>query len=79
MEFRIDILDDRLDELVEEDDLEGLRRYIELWREGAVDPLRDLGVVVIVTLDAAPQPRRLVANDGEGYEAPALPRPAHCH
>ena len=71
MEFRIDILDDRLDELAEEDDLEGLRRYIELWREGAIDPLRDLGVVVVAGFDGGPRPRRFVANDGEGYEVSA--------
>ena len=74
MEFRIDILDDRLDGLAKEDDLEGLRRYLELWRNGAVDPLRDSGVVVVVPLDDGPRPRRVVVNDGEGYAAPPLAR-----
>ena len=68
MEFRIDILDDRLDGLAEDDDLEGLRRYLELWREGAVNPLRDPGVVVVMGFDDGPRPRHVVANDGEGYE-----------
>ena len=79
MEFRIDILDDRLDELAAEDDLEGLRRYLELWRSGAVDPLRDPGVVVVVTLDGGPRPRRVVANDGEGCEVSALGNERSAH
>ena len=72
MEFLIDILDDRLEAIEAEDDRERLRRYFDLWRGGAVDPLRDPGVVVIATLDGGPgpggRPRRVVANDGEGYE-----------
>ena len=74
MEFRIDILDDRLDGLAADDDLEGLRRYLELWRAGVVDPLRDPGVVVVVGFDDGPRPRRVVANDGEGHAAPSLAR-----
>jgi hypothetical protein len=62
----VDILDDRLEPLAADDDRERLRRYLELWREGAVDPLRDLGTVLIVELEAGPRPRRLVANDGLG-------------
>jgi hypothetical protein len=72
MQFLIDILDDRLEALEAEDDRERLRLYFGLWRAGAVDPLRDPGVVVIATLDdglgPGGWPRRVVANDGEGYE-----------
>jgi len=62
----VDILDDRLEAIEADDDRERLRRYLELWREGAVDPLRDPGTVLIVELDDGPRPRRLVANDGLG-------------
>ena len=62
----VDILDDRLEAIEAEDDRERLRRYLELWREGVVDPLGDPGVVLIVELDDGPRPRRLVANDGLG-------------
>ena len=65
MEFRIDILDDRLEALAIEDDRERLRRYLELWRAGAVDPLNDPGVVILSPGDG-PRPGRLVVNDGEG-------------
>jgi hypothetical protein len=77
MEFRIDILDDRLDGLATDDDRERVRLYFERWRAGAFDPLRDPGVVVIVTLDDEPVPRRVVVNDGED-EIPdlAFARPA---
>ena len=68
MEFRIDILDDRLEAIAAEDDRERLGRYFELWRAGAVDPLNDPGVVVIVTPGDGPRPGRLVVNDGEGPE-----------
>src|SRR3954451_7831241 len=64
MLIRVDILDDRLEAIGGDDDRERLRRYFDLWREGAVDPLRDPGVVLIVELDDGPRPRRLVANDG---------------
>lgn len=80
MEFRIDILDDRLDGLATDDDRERLRLYLEMWRAGGVDPLRDPGVVVIATLDGGPGSRRVVVNDGEGgYGASgaASARPAH--
>ena len=60
----VDILDDRLEAIEAEDDRERFRRYLELWREGAVDPLRDPGTVLIVELEAGPRPRRLVVNDG---------------
>src|SRR3954452_3099767 len=60
----VDILDDRLEAIEADDDRERLRRYLELWREGAVDPLRDPGTVLVVELDDAPRPRRLVVNDG---------------
>ena len=70
MEFRVDILDDRLEALGIEDDRERLRRYLELWRAGAVDPLRDPGVVVIVSPGDGPRPGRLVVNDGEGPAPP---------
>ena len=67
MEFLIDILDDRLEEIeAGGDDRERLRLYFDLWRAGAVAPLSDPGVVVVATLDAEPRPRRVVANDGEG-------------
>ena len=62
----VDILDDRLEAIEADDDRERLRRYLELWREGAVDPLRDPGTVLILELDDGPRPRRLVANDGLG-------------
>ena len=62
----VDILDDRLEAIEADDDRERLRRYLELWREGAVDPLRDPGIVLILELDDGPRPRRLVANDGLG-------------
>jgi len=64
MLVRVDILDDRLEAIAADDDRERLRLYLELWREGAVDPLRDPGVVLILELDDGPRPRRLVANDG---------------
>ena len=60
------LLDDRLEAIEADDDRERLRRYLELWREGAVDPLRDPGIVLILELDDGPRPRRLVANDGLG-------------
>jgi len=66
MEFRVDILDDRLEAIGIEDDRERLRRYLELWRAGAVDPLNDPGVVVILSPSDGPRPGRLVVNDGEG-------------
>src|SRR3954465_8411490 len=62
--IRVDILDDRLEAIEADDDRERLRCYLELWREGAVDPLRDPGVVLIVELDDGPRPRRPVANGG---------------
>ena len=62
----VDILDDRLEAIEADDDRERLRRYLDLWREGAVDPLRDPGTVLILELDDGPRPRRLVANDGLG-------------
>jgi hypothetical protein len=62
----VDILDDRLEAIAADDDRERLRRYLELWREGAVDPLRDPGTVLILELDDGARPRRLVANDGLG-------------
>ena len=68
MEFRIDILDDRLEAIAAEDDRERLRRYFELWRAGVVDPLRDPGVVVIVSPGDGPRPGRMVVNDGEGSD-----------
>lgn len=73
MEFLIDVLDERLEAIEAADDLERLRLYLGLWRDGAIDPLRDPGVVVIATLDAElgarGTPLRVVANDGEGgYE-----------
>jgi hypothetical protein len=71
MLVRVDILDDRLEAIEAEDDRERLRRYLELWREGAVDPLRDPGTVLIVELDDAPRPRRLVVNDGLAVAAPS--------
>lgn len=70
MEFLIDVLDERLEAIEAVDDLQRLRHYFGLWRDGAINPLRDPGVVVIATLDAelGPRgtPRRVVANDGEG-------------
>ncbi len=60
----VDILDDRLEAIEADDDRERLRHYLEMWREGAVDPLRDPGTVLVVELDGAPRPRRLVVNDG---------------
>ena len=66
MEFRVDILDDRLEAIEADDDRERLRRYLERWRAGALDPLNDPGVVVIVTPGDGPRPGRLVVNDGEG-------------
>ncbi len=68
MRILVDILDDRLEALAARDDRERLRRYLEMWRAGTVDPLRDRGVVVIAELDGGgPGPRCLVVNDGEGY------------
>ena len=64
MLIRVDILDDRLEAIEADDDREQLRRYLELWREDAVDPLRDPGTVLIVELEDGPRPRRLVVNDG---------------
>jgi hypothetical protein len=64
MLVRVNILDDRLEAIEADDDRERLRLYLELWREGAVDPLRDPGTVLIVELDDGPRPRRLVVNDG---------------
>ena len=78
----VDILDDRLEAIEADDDRERLRRYLELWREGAVDPLRDPGVVLILELDDGARPRRLVANDGlgaatgSGHLAAAAPGPS---
>ena len=66
MLVRVDILDDRLEAIEADDDRERLRRNLKLWRGGAVDPLRDPGVVLILELDDGPRPRRLVANDGLG-------------
>ena len=66
MEFLIDILDDRLDMIEAENDRERLRLYFELWQAGAVDPLRDPGVVVIATLDGGPGSGHVIVNDGEG-------------
>ena len=65
MEFLVDILDDRLEAIEADDDRERLRRYLDLWRAGAVASLGDPGVVVVATLDAGRRPRRVVANDGE--------------
>ena len=70
MLVRVDILDDRLEAIEADDDRERLRLYLDLWREGAVDPLRDPGVVLILELDDAPRPRRLVVNDGLTVAAP---------
>ena len=82
MEFLIDILDDRLEAIEGGDDRERLRLYFAMWRAGVVDPLRDPGVVVIATLDARPapgvEPRRVVANDGEGGYGEALAPAAAC-
>ena len=64
MLVRVDILDDRLEAIEADDDRERLRLYLERWREGTIDPLRDPGIVLIVELDDGPRPRRLVANDG---------------
>jgi len=78
----VDILDDRLEAIEADDDRERLRRYLELWREGAVDPLRDPGTVLILELDDGARPRRLVANDGlgdgmgSGHLAAAAPGPS---
>ena len=89
MEFLIDILDERLDAIVAagDDEREWLRLYLAMWREGAINPLRDPGVVVIATLDPPgatvpgadglalrPWPRRVVANDGEAESAVSLAR-----
>ena len=68
MEFRIDILDDRLETIAADDDRERLRHYLGLWRAGALDPLNDPGVVVIVSLGDGSRSGRLVANDGEGAD-----------
>ena len=68
MEFRVDILDDRLEAIEVEDDRERLRRYLELWRAGALDPLNDPGAVVIVSPGDGPRAGRLVVNDGGGPE-----------
>src|SRR4051794_39997162 len=54
MLVRVDLLDDRLEAIEADDDRERLRRYLDLWREGAVDPLRDPGTVLILELDAGP-------------------------
>jgi hypothetical protein len=72
VEFLIDILDDRLEAIEAEDDRERLRLYFGLWRAGAVDPLRDPGVVVIATLDPGPRLLCVGVNDGEGGYAPAV-------
>src|SRR5689334_4516357 len=72
MEFRIDILDDRLEALQAGDDRERLRCYFGLWRADVVDPLSDPGVVVIVSPGDGPRPDRLAVNDGEG----PVPRPS---
>ena len=72
MEFRIDILDDRLEAIAEEDDRERLRRYFGLWRAVAVDPLRDPGVMVVATLGDGPRPGRMIVNDGEGTKVVSL-------
>ena len=72
MLVRVNILDDRLEAIEAEDDRERLRRYLGLWREGAIDPLRDPGTVLIVELDDGPRPRRLVVNDGLGTGTAAV-------
>jgi hypothetical protein len=72
----VDILDDRLEAIEADDDRERLRLYLERWREGAIDPLRDPGVVIIVELDDGPRPRRLVANDGLGADRLAAAGPS---
>ena len=72
MLVRVNILDDRLEAIEAEDDRERLRRYLGLWREGAIDPLRDPDTVLIVELDDGPRPRRLVANDGLGAGTAAV-------
>ena len=66
MLIRVDLLDDRLEAIEAGDDRERLRLYFGLWRDGAIDPLSDPGVVLIVELDDGPRPRRLGANDGLG-------------
>ena len=80
MEFLIDVLDERLEAIAAVDDRERLKHYLGLWRDGAIDPLRDAGVVVIATLDAElgarGTPPCVVANDGEGTQAPAATRSA---
>ena len=76
MLVRVDLLDDRLEAIQADDDRERLRRYLDLWRERIIDPLRDPGVVLILELDDGPRPRRLVANDGLGDGAAAGGHPA---
>src|SRR3954463_7588204 len=62
MLVRVDILDDRLEAIEADDDRERLRRYLELWREGAVDPLRDPGTVLVVAIDDGLRPRAPAAT-----------------
>ena len=80
--IRVDILDDPLEAIEADDDRERLRRYLELWRERVIDPLRDPGTVLVVELDDGPRPRRLVANDGLAAETAGRPprrrRPQPC-
>jgi hypothetical protein len=66
MEIRLDILDERLEAIEGADDRERLARYVAMWRDGLIDPLRDPGTVLIVELNDGPRPRRLVANEGLG-------------
>src|SRR5690348_6084055 len=66
MEIRLDILDEQLEAIEGADDRERLARYVAMWRDGLIDPLRDPGTVLIVELDDGPRPRRPEANEGLG-------------